>query len=726
MIFQRSQSESRCLASNLALWFVFLSSVPPAINAESGQLTRLPATRTFVPSNVTLEIDSRWAAGNGYRPVRCTVSNWPTGPATTDRTFQIVLEPRTGQYRHYQPIVQGYVELARGQRSAQIELYCPQSYWWNSVQVQMFEGSKELREMRSSAVGFMAGMVSGQSTWSEAVPSLLFVSSHAGRSNVQLAGKTDFPKWDRLVTSVPGYPSHVVSQDQYRVAADDLAVHTVIASQARSALVEPHRLPDRWLGLSTVDFVFISASDLALLSKRHPRKIEALKQWVEVGGNLCIEDVGNAFELIRQIEDELDLTSSGTHAGVWTPLPRKACEPLFRQSLKLNSTGYRIPAYRQADPNLIAPRVQPLAMGRVFIIADGAQWSDPSFAPWIFNSLPENRWAWYKRNGMTLNRQYNDFWNWSIRGIGRPPIFLFLTVITVFAAFIGPINFIAMKRWNRHYLLLVTVPVISLVTTVSLFGYGLIKDGVGTTVRRRAYVHLDQASGRMQSWSRQTYYASMAPYGGLQFPLTAAVYPILLEPVSGRQSTNPHLLQWTGSQRLRRGYIASRTLSQYLVVQPTKSTAANLSIAVSDEKLSVRNELGGSITHLLVCDEQGQLHSGHKLAVGETATLKPTDGEDIATIMREALIESFTSEIDPGLVRRTWRYWYGDQVDENLPEPDDETSLMEHAIADVRGGVIKTLRPRTYVAIMSSSSLVSMGVAKAKDRDSVIVVRGRW
>ena len=182
MNFQRPPSVPLHIVGKLALGILFLHSLPQGLQAESGRLTRLPVSQAFLPNKITLEIDARWAAGNGYRPVRCTITR-PGGPATADRSPRIILEPSTRQYRHFQPQVEGLIELKRGQRSAQIDLYCPQSYWWNSIQVQMYEGSKELREMRRST----AGVIGGRTAWSEAVPSLLFVSSAAGRTTVQLA-----------------------------------------------------------------------------------------------------------------------------------------------------------------------------------------------------------------------------------------------------------------------------------------------------------------------------------------------------------------------------------------------------------------------------------------------------------------------------------------------------------------------------------------------------------
>ena len=78
--------------------------------------------------------------------------------------------------------------------------------------------------------------------------------------------------------------------------------------------------------------------------------------------------------------------------------------------------------------------------------------------------------------------------------------------------------------------MLVTVPLGAGFVTLALFLYALIADGLDVRVRVRGVVEMDQKNGRMVSWSRQSYYAGLAPSQGLRFPANAAVYPIYASP----------------------------------------------------------------------------------------------------------------------------------------------------------------------------------------------------
>lgn len=743
--------------------------VPLRAFAESGGLSQLPTSRKRVPNGLAMDIDTRWVDGTGYRPIRCTMINWPRGPATVDRTFRIELEPTINQWRRFDPKVTGTVELKRGQRTAEIEIYCPQSHWWGGLTVRVFEGSVEHREFRATVTVSQMG----RSDWSEAVPRCLFVSSLADRSAQQLINQHDFPRWDILIESIPN--NEDIGYQSFTAATDDAQISQTIQMAPLAAIIPPHRIPKQWIGLSGVDFIFMSAEELTLLKKNQPPKFESLQQWLVVGGHLCISDVGSKFERLKNIETELGMVASPPDdpESLWAPLPDAGYSLVYQREIRpTNVYGGRLPTTEPDEyiidessafapvpidspqppnsvspqspgstpaspsatsspssgppPGVVAPLVRTVGQGRVFLIEDSSSWENWYYTNWIFNSLPAERLAWFQKYGMSLNRHNHGFWNWSIRGIGRVPVFLFLFVITVFSVFIGPVNFvIAIKRLKRYYLVLITVPLISVITTIGLFSYGILRDGLGTKVRRRAYVELDQVTGRSHSWSRQTYYPSIAPSGGARFPLNSAVYPMDAAPV--RPSKNQHSLRWVGSQQLASGYIHSRTLSQFMVVHPTKSTAANINLKTNGGKLTAKNELGGKITHLVVCDKRGKLHAGQSIENGATLTLKATDGKNISQAMREALlIQNLEHEVTDGLVRTSRRYWYEDDVDTDLPMPDDETSLMETEIARIRSGVVKTLRPGTYVAMMSSSTTVPVGISGSEDRDSMIVVRGSW
>lgn len=730
----------------------------PPLWAESGSITQLPSTRARTPSGIAIDIDTRWVAGTGYRPVRVNVINWPRGAATTERTFRIELEPTLNEWRRFDPKVEATVTLQRGQRNSEVEVYCPQSYWWNGLSIRIYEGSKELREFRTT----VAVNQGGRNSWSEAVPTILFISPLADRPVTQAVRQHDLPRWDAMIQTFPGYEYYGYSTTNE--TSDDSAIAQAIQREPRTALLPAHRLPSNWLGLSTVDFVFIESSELQQLAKTHPERFGALRQWLELGGHLCISDVGENFEQATMVENLLELSNSPVESAesAWRPLNPADYSSAFQNPIPITNSGAltgeeitiqvqpgapgqpvtvvpnsppNAPPNAQANnqfsipvpPETIPPRRREVGLGVVFLVGDDAQWRNQAHANWIFNSLAGNRWAWYAKHGMSLNRHNSGFWNWSIPGIGRVPVFLFLTVISLFAFVIGPVNFFfAMRRWRRYYLVLITVPLISVLTTISLFSYGLLRDGLGTKVRRRAYIELDQSTGRALSWSRQTYYSNIAPFGGAQFSANAAVYPIYPEPL--HPSSNPHTIRWGSTQQLARGYVRSRTLSQFLVLQPFKSTAANLKFEKRAGDRQVTNELGGKISHLAVCDKDGKFFYAANVDAGATAPLKSRKTATISQLIRKDILDhSLQPEVTEGLaVGNTRRFWWGDAVDENHPSPDDTTSLLEEEIIRVRAGVTKTLQPGQYVALLKSSSMLPLGVANAEDRQSLIVVRGSW
>jgi hypothetical protein len=628
----------------------------------------------------------------------------------------------------------------------------------------------------------------GSADWSEAVPRLLFISSLADRSRQQLVKQHDLPRWDVLLESIPNFdipgagsygnraittngtgPNSANSTNSNSNSTNsDNDVAWTVRLDPRAALISPDRIPAQWIGLSGIDFIFISSDELAGLRKTRPQKYESLRQWLEVGGHLCVTEVGPKFEQLRAVEEAIGLAASPLtkENSAWSSLVTSDYSATYENAIEPRNNGYtmgpsngdvivEVPISPDAStppenqgvpdgagggipvepaiglggvgptpPGAVAPLVRTVGMGRVFLIPDTAMLKDPAYNNWVFNSLTTNRLVWYEKHGLSLRRHNQGFWNWSIPGIGRTPILLFLLVITVFSVVIGPVNFvIAIKRLKRYYLVLITIPLISVITTVGVLSYGLFRDGLGTKVRRRAYVELNQETGRSHSWSRQTYYPSIGPSGGARFPLNSAIYPISPQP--GRPARNPHTIRWEGSQRLARGYVRARTLSQFMVVQPTKSTAANIAFSEKGKKLVAKNELGGDITHLIVCDKTGKFHAGELIEDGKSLVLKTTTSVKISTAIRKTLLEQgLEPEITGGLVRSARGYY--NRVDANSPLPDDATSLLETEITRVRAGVHMTLQPGTYVALLTSSSMVPIGISGSEDRDSLIVVRGRW
>ena len=58
-------------------------------------------------------------------------------------------------------------------------------------------------------------------------------------------------------------------------------------------------------------------------------------------------------------------------------------------------------------------------------------------------------------------------------------------MITLFSIVIGPVNYVYLLKKKRLYLLVMTIPVIAVVTSLMLFSYSVLAHGFGTRVRVR-------------------------------------------------------------------------------------------------------------------------------------------------------------------------------------------------------------------------------------------------
>jgi hypothetical protein len=128
---------------------------------------------------------------------------------------------------------------------------------------------------------------------------------------------------------------------------------------------------------------------------------------------------------------------------------------------------------------------------------------------------------------MTPDDANPDFANFLVPGVGLAPVTEFRVLITLFVLLIGPVNYWLLKRSGRLHLLVLTVPLAAVLMTSALFGYAILSDGFGTTVRAQSLTTLDQRTGEAACWSRLSYYSGLAPGDGLTMPSDVAVYPII-------------------------------------------------------------------------------------------------------------------------------------------------------------------------------------------------------
>jgi hypothetical protein len=769
----------------VAAALVLSASVASAVGGPDFTLPGGGVTNT---SGLQISFDGRGIDGNGYRPIRVTVRTVPLAPLTADRQIRIVLKPKT--YTSVgTPAISQVIELPEGNSTVEATILVPQNAIWYGMELETWEGGEKWRELSAPYLGWPNN--SGYWDWTEARPAILAIDRDAQPRQVRAtavqahrstgADPTPshdlpdvrtlawlFPDPNRGATPMPtmgaaGAQPPTVNSPQ----VSDVAMLSQISELTRIDVVSTAELPSRWIEISQIDVAVISLEDLQHVARQRPQSLTALRDWLSTGPLLVVYGVGSDFEHLEELEGLLQLArlpeSADQPPGYrgWTvpregdndgnlktpgdepgrPWPRGAGARISRSRPALRerptSTDDGAAATANAAQSAVKPPfvLRPAHLGCVVAIG-----SDNPFPGqekdwiWIFNSVSDSHWRWYQRNGFSLHRMNDDYWMFLIPGVGEAPVVSFLLLVSLFAVVIGPVNYIVLGRLGRLYLLLITVPAGAAVVTVALFGYALLTDGLGVRLRARSFTELDQRTGQAAAWSRQSYYAAVSPSGGLVFPDDATVFPLVYQPTfMGGQGRTMGQLEWDGEQRLKAGFLPSRTASQFVVQRATQTKARLVVRESGGQPPAVENQLESAIHYLLLRDSLGDYYAASATRAAAKPTLTKTD----AAAAEEELRKLFKA-VEPGLPRgydptlhnnfftSLMRSYNWMAVDSSASQPAMAASILESSLAAASQPTKHPLDNSSYIAVVAASPGVPIGVPRARQEASLHVIRGRW
>jgi hypothetical protein len=498
-----------------------------------------------------------------------------------------------------------------------------------------------------------------------------------------------------------------------------------------------------------------------------------LRRWTCAGGNLCVYGVGDDWHGLKAVDRWLQCPADAEQAGQPHPGWNEPARELSGKKLRLGSDGDtpadepdsdlagndpaaiepadKAPAADDAETKtepakaespLLNPFVwRQAALGRVVAVASTAPFpGGDDYWQWVFNTISPARWKWRFRHGVSFDQENPDFDNFLISDIGLPPIRTYRVLISLFVIVIGPLNYWLLRRSGRLHLLLFTVPAAALLASGALIGYVFVADGFESRMRARSFTQLDQRHHEAVSWARLSYYTGLAPSGGLLFPSDTAVFPLEKSPAWDSFGGRRRQLAWTPDQHLARGWLASRTPTQYVTVRAYPSERG-LTIVPSDDKqrYAVTNRLGAKIKQVVLCDEAGQLHRGAEIDLLGRAPLQRLD----ADAARKSAMVELAGELnrDPPIypkqagtdlsnntggffpairsARNTWRN-KGDYH-------TTASSLLEIELGQIATSVAgNNLKPRTYVAIVDHPPDVIVGMEGLIETQSLHVIFGVW
>ncbi|HSY20287.1 MAG TPA: hypothetical protein VK815_18225 [Candidatus Acidoferrales bacterium] len=190
-------------------------------------------------------------------------------------------------------------------------------------------------------------------------------------------------------------------------------------------------------------------------------------------------------------------------------------------------------------------------------------------------------------------------------------------IMLAFIIVIGPVNIIYLSRRKRRTWMLWTIPVISLVTTLLVFVYSLLREGITPDARIVGLTVIDQVSHHVATVGATGFYCPLTPSGGLNFDFATEATPLV---EIGYGSGASREVDWSQSQHFTHGWVSARVPAHFHLRKP-ETRRENLQLITGDGKPEIVNSLGAPIKSLWIADANMNIYRATGVAAGQKAGL---------------------------------------------------------------------------------------------------------
>lgn len=570
-----------------------------------------------------------------------------------------------------------------------------------------------------------------------------------GRLEVERDGKVLEQLGRRLSLADADHHSHrtsVLIVSPVHVNVEDLEQAGRMESQPETrrfadiVVLEPPRLPNTWTDLSGLDLVMVPWDTLTELDADVR---SAILQWTQTGGTLVIYDLGEPAPSAEEMHALLNLPATAK----WTMAHPRSRGFYKRNFLSQNGSHPHGPGpigpggrwrHSHQDPdeeNEWTATAETFAhcdylLGRVYGFRDNPFPGTPYDWTWWASSMPVERTNWAARQGVLPRRANENFYNFLIPGVTSVPIYAFLVLMTLFTIVIGPLNYIFLRRRKKTYLLLLTIPAIAFLTSLTLFVYSTLAYGFDVTSRSRSLTVLDQRTNSAVSLSRISLFAGIAPSEGLKFSPDTAVYPMWAPLQFGQSQFESGRVVWGEQQELKDGWLRSRTRTQFATVQH-RTERGRLEIEASSEStLRISNGLEWDIAGLLWVDDSGNVYHGGALGAGNTGQLELVKKEDFRTKLQpfQDVLEKNENLETPTDIEEENHHVIGimeRRIQQFLKIKTQRNRRLTRPEADAES-TQEILPARTYLAVLAERPGIELGLEDTDERAGYHLLLGHY
>jgi hypothetical protein len=240
-------------------------------------------------------------------------------------------------------------------------------------------------------------------------------------------------------------------------------------------------------------------------------------------------------------------------------------------------------------------------------------------------------------------------------------------------------------------------------------------------VRGRSVTLLDQRTGECASWGRYSYYAGIAPRTGLAVPTDQAMFPILpnwaaVFGFGGRRSLVEREVVWDDQQRLTRGWLPSRTPTQYHAIAARKSPK-RLELRSTAQGMRVTNRLGVDLVGVAIQDHDNNFYWCEALPADKGAIVPAAQHSEVTSQVRRLFTDNLPELPAGDDGRRQSNGYYNFSVSD---------SLMEGRLGAINSSQLTGWGPGRYIAFTAAAIELTPGVDEADEQNSFHVVEGSW
>ena len=581
-------------------------------------------------------------------------------PADRSIVIRVVPTAKTSQPPGLDCVYELPIQLSQGQSTIEKTFYVPKWSVGGELDVAVLEDRRVIEGYQSRIPGNAFGAGQAETAWWESAEQgfAWMVDDNTSKPDARTffaAMAPELMNVEQLSTARPGF-DFASAWRQFRVSKID-------------------QLPTDWRGFDSAD-VWIAESDtLRSLFKQPSARTSALRDYLRCGGCLWVigeldeQELSQFFQVPRPNIDELNVVLDGAVLAARSAVDYQLYRATNYQAIN-SSRGYireyamNLQSLSQRNRGAIANSlltveerfdvnlewlqsqaadgnaavlnredfdVRRVALGRI-VICKSASPLPGSIQQWCAMALLTGD-DFSSTMQRAVDPSFGDrrFWDWIIPDVAQPPVYTFIALLSLFVIVVGPLAYRKFTKLGRGYLIMFVAPVLALITTLTMFVYGLLADGLSTRVRVREITWVGDTSGTAARYSRATYFAGVRPADGMSFPGDAVLLPYQLSSASSwfEASKLEHSIIGTmrltdDSIRLDSGFLPSRQQKQFVTYRPVRDVGVvSLEHTQANKSPLLTSSLNIEIRNGVLCNSAGEYFSFDRLPANSTTTAQP-------------------------------------------------------------------------------------------------------